>query len=484
MTKMTTPTWLDAFFKTILNGTAAPAATLGNDGDFYIDTVATRLYGPKTDGAWGAGVALKGEAPSRETISDVGSVDDYDTQDAELLTIAPIGPGAISLTGLLAPSPADARQIVLYAEGRQVTIEHNDAASDAENRIYCPGAVDLLVAQGSAVQLTYDPTLAKWFLSGVTSSTTPGGSVGSLQYHDAGGVFAGMGSVANNAGNLSVAESAPTTGATGQVTLACVQRAGKRHLVVGDGHVSSWVRATGGSVVVGPHPGHVKQSFYNPWGNAETSVTATFTMSLTGTLGAPSVASTSLLASTCRIQSTSTTAIGSFASLYESSARLWRGNAAGRGGFYLVMRFAPEDAAAVSGARMFVGLHTSVAGATNVEPNTLTSIIGVCQLSASNNLHLINNDGSGTATTVDLGSSLPANGNTALYELTLWCPPNEAFVGYRVERIDTGDVVEGTLTTDLPPSATFLARRAWRTNNGQTLAVRMSLIGIYAETLV
>jgi hypothetical protein len=311
----------------------------------------------------------------------------------------------------------------------------------------------------------------------------PGGSNTQIQYNNA-GVFAGVGNVIHNAGNLSLSESAPTTGTTGQVTVACVQRAGKRHLVVGDGYVSSWVRATGGSVVVGPHPGHVKQSFYNPWGNAETSVTATFTMSLTGTLGAPSVASTSLLASTCRIQSTSATAIGSFASLYESSARLWRGNAADRGGFYLVMRFAPEDAAAVSGARMFVGLHTSVAGATNVEPNTLTSILGVCQLSTSNNLHLINNDGTGTATTVDLGASFPANGNTAAYELTMWCPPNESFVGYRIERLDTGDVSEGTWTTDLPPNTTFLARRAWRTNNAQALAVKMTIISIYAETLV
>jgi hypothetical protein len=148
------------------------------------------------------------------------------------------------------------------------------------------------------------------------------------------------------------------------------------------------------------------------------------------------------------------------------------------------MRFAPEDAAAVSGARMFVGLHTSVAGATNVEPNTLTSILGVCQLSTSNNLHLINNDGTGTATTVDLGASFPANGNTAAYELTMWCPPNESFVGYRIERLDTGDVSEGTWTTDLPPNTTFLARRAWRTNNAQALAVKMTIISIYAETLV
>lgn len=46
--------------RTILSGTGAPAATLGKDGDFYIATDATTLYGPKAAGAWPAGVSLKG----------------------------------------------------------------------------------------------------------------------------------------------------------------------------------------------------------------------------------------------------------------------------------------------------------------------------------------------------------------------------------------------------------------------------------------
>ncbi|MEO6977358.1 MAG: hypothetical protein ABI113_03235, partial [Mucilaginibacter sp.] len=44
---------------TILNGTGAPANTLGNNGDFYLDVNTYLLYGPKASGAWGAGVSLK-----------------------------------------------------------------------------------------------------------------------------------------------------------------------------------------------------------------------------------------------------------------------------------------------------------------------------------------------------------------------------------------------------------------------------------------
>jgi hypothetical protein len=48
---------------TIRTGDAAPAASLGNDGDFYFDKTAKVLYGPKAAGAWPAtGTSLTGPA--------------------------------------------------------------------------------------------------------------------------------------------------------------------------------------------------------------------------------------------------------------------------------------------------------------------------------------------------------------------------------------------------------------------------------------
>jgi hypothetical protein len=46
--------------RTVLNGSGAPAAGLGADGDFYVDTAAWDIYGPKTSGAWGSGTSLVG----------------------------------------------------------------------------------------------------------------------------------------------------------------------------------------------------------------------------------------------------------------------------------------------------------------------------------------------------------------------------------------------------------------------------------------
>jgi len=62
------PTWITALGVigpqgepgfTILNGIVAPT-TEGVDGDFYINTVLSKIHGPKAAGAWPAGVDIKG----------------------------------------------------------------------------------------------------------------------------------------------------------------------------------------------------------------------------------------------------------------------------------------------------------------------------------------------------------------------------------------------------------------------------------------
>lgn len=43
----------------LLNGLGEPTSSVGIDGDFYLDTVLTELYGPKTNGTWGTGISLR-----------------------------------------------------------------------------------------------------------------------------------------------------------------------------------------------------------------------------------------------------------------------------------------------------------------------------------------------------------------------------------------------------------------------------------------
>lgn len=88
--------------KTILSGSGAPAAGLGVDGDFYIDTSAADLYGPKTAGAWGAATSLVGpqgpQGPAGADGSDgafangtvTGPITFTDTVTAEQGIVGPI----------------------------------------------------------------------------------------------------------------------------------------------------------------------------------------------------------------------------------------------------------------------------------------------------------------------------------------------------------------------------------------------------------
>lgn len=65
--------------RTILNGSGAPAEGTGTNGDFYIDTSAWAIYGPKSSGKWGPGTPILGEdgtdgAGLPEGVTDYGLV--------------------------------------------------------------------------------------------------------------------------------------------------------------------------------------------------------------------------------------------------------------------------------------------------------------------------------------------------------------------------------------------------------------------------
>jgi hypothetical protein len=107
----------------------------------------------------------------------------------------------------------------------------------------------------------------------------------------------------------------------------------------------------------------------------------------------------------------------------------------------------------ISGQRFFHGLTkgNQFVAPTNVEPNTLTDIVGVCQLSTSTNMHVIHNDAAGVATTIDLGINYPCN--TAIYNYFITIEQNATDYVVTVERVtvldSTSISVTNTLTTNI-----------------------------------
>ena len=69
---ITSPGVAPSVVNTVLNGTGSPVSTLGVNGDFYIDTAADLLYGPKTPTGWGTPVSLIGSRGSQGATGATG----------------------------------------------------------------------------------------------------------------------------------------------------------------------------------------------------------------------------------------------------------------------------------------------------------------------------------------------------------------------------------------------------------------------------
>lgn len=57
----------------ILSGNGVPAATLGKEGDFYLDKTTSNLYGPKTAAGWGTPISMKGTTGATGAVGAAGS---------------------------------------------------------------------------------------------------------------------------------------------------------------------------------------------------------------------------------------------------------------------------------------------------------------------------------------------------------------------------------------------------------------------------
>jgi hypothetical protein len=230
-----------------------------------------------------------------------------------------------------------------------------------------------------------------------------------------------------------------------------------------------------------PNLGGNKVALWMPPGGS-TGVPGIFGMAAltgTGTATSRTVATTNLLTRMTRLGYVSAGTAGALSGAREAVAKYTTGAGSGLGGFFLRERFAPSDAANVSGARMFAGLSAATGAPTNVEPTTLVNVLGVCQLSSSSNLHIYG-AGATVGSAVDLGASFPGNGSTAVYELTMFSPASGG-CHWQVTRLDTGAVASGTFAA-VPLGTVLLCHQLWRTNNATALAVGLDICGIYIET--
>jgi hypothetical protein len=161
------------------------------------------------------------------------------------------------------------------------------------------------------------------------------------------------------------------------------------------------------------------------------------------------------------------------------------------GGFKYVCDVYISDTAYGSGCRQFYGMQgatTDLAYSDSILVSSLINCIGVGSDSADVNLQVFHNDGTGTATKIDLGANFPANRTagsalTTIYSIELFNAPNSSSVLYRVVNKETGNSVQGTVSTNLPLATqglNFFASRcmgAGVTNTGQ---FDLLILGVYS----
>ena len=137
-------------------------------------------------------------------------------------------------------------------------------------------------------------------------------------------------------------------------------------------------------------------------------------------------------------------------------------------GFYFCADSVFSDPATVVTARSAIGIGDLAGGIGNVEPSTKVACILLAKDSTDSNMQIMHNDNTGVCTKIDLGSNFPATtNNTDVYRLELFCLPNGVSIYYKVTRLNSGHVAEGTLSSNIPLSDTPLLFIMWR-NNGTT----------------
>lgn len=319
-------------------------------------------------------------------------------------------------------------------------------------------------------------------------AAAPAGNDKEVQYNSA-GATAGAANVEIDNGDLClVANAAPVTPPVGSTKLF-----GK---VFGNTRVMpAVVGPSGMDYALMPSMWRQKIGIWSPPGNATTvpGVIGHTAWTAVGTATARNVATTNLLTRMRRLGYVSAATAGSLTSIRTAAAQYTTGNGSGLGGFFASFRFAITDAAAVSGARQFVGMSSNTAAPTNVEPNTLTNCIGVAQLSTdATQLYLVYG-GSAAQAAIPLGTNFPPMAGTGIangiaYDLTIWCPPNSnGVINWTLERIGTSFSTGGTITpatpgTQTPASTTLMNPVVWRCNNATAAAVAFDLINFYIET--
>ena len=164
----------------------------------------------------------------------------------------------------------------------------------------------------------------------------------------------------------------------------------------------------------------------------------------------------------------------------------FRGNAAGFGGFYF--RGMVGQNINLNGAQLFFGLAASTA-ALGTGAGAVAALVNMCGIgydttdASTGNWFFYRNDGSGTATKVDLGATQAARNTTHGYDLHMHMQPNSGDLYVKIDNIHTGvNILDTVYNTDIPAVNTGMAFHADVNNGAVASAANMDVSRVYIES--
>lgn len=208
---------------------------------------------------------------------------------------------------------------------------------------------------------------------------------------------------------------------------------------------------------------------------------------VTGSISHPTVANTNVGTSIKAMQAanvvTTTNQILGLTASTATLANVYRGNAAGRGGFFMQTRFKTNLVPATT-IRLFVGLTSMTTGASAADTVT-GDTAGLSHITTDNitTMAFMTRD---NTTTNRATFTVPTIASGNAYDFTMYSAPNGSEIYYRLVDLLTGSVlVDSSTTTNLPRNTIFMGPQVQMSNGTANILATTTAIGInkmYLET--
>lgn len=247
----------------------------------------------------------------------------------------------------------------------------------------------------------------------------------------------------------------------------------------------SFIGPSGLDTAIQPFLARNKVALVTAQGNGTVVASMGLTITAAGTASTVTVSATNIHQAMRRIAYLVTTASATaVAGFRHNIAQFFRGAAGGKlGGFHFICRFGPATGNAANATRRgFCGFLSTTTAPTDVDPSTLTNVLGVGCDSADTNYFVMHRTGTGTVVKVNTGIAKSAADNTEMYDLAIFCAPGGTSVHIQFTRLSDDVSFTHTITTSLPAETTLLAPQGYYSVGGTNSVIGVALVSMYIET--